>query len=63
MLEGGTASHGNILAFPSGIKAESASVQRYRCRNILRSYNFSLLVVTSLSVSLRLITVCKDDGR
>ena len=31
-LEGGTASHGNVLAFPRGIKAKSASAQRYKVR-------------------------------
>ena len=31
-LEGGTASHGNVLAFPCGIKAQSASAQRYKVR-------------------------------
>ena len=30
VLEGGTASHGNVLAFPCGIKAESASAQRHK---------------------------------
>ena len=29
-LEGGTASHENVLAFPCGIKAKSASAKGYK---------------------------------
>ena len=51
MLEGGTASYGNVPAFPCGITAKSVSVKRYKVR---KSFPKLLLVITSLSVTLRL---------
>ena len=54
VLEGGTASYGNFLAFPCGSRLKVLLRRDIRCGNPFRSYNFSLLVITSLSVTLHL---------
>ena len=53
-LEGGKASHGNILGISCGIKRESTSAQRYKVRKYFRSDSFTLLLVPSLSVAVHL---------
>ena len=59
-LRGGTASHGSILDFPCGFKDESFSAQRCRCGIYFRSNSFSSLLVTLLSVILRLDATWKS---
>ena len=54
MIEGGTASHGNVLAFHVGSRLKVFLRRDIRCGNSFQSYNFSLLVITLLSDTLRL---------